>query len=107
MKTRALIILIVFLWCTVFTQSSGCKEADQRKSAVPVRDINTIKEAHVNQLMSLPGVAGVYVGELEDHTPCIVVAVLKKTPELDQKIPKSLEDHPVRIDETGEINPMK
>ena len=74
---------------------------------MPLRDINQVKEAHTGELMSLPGVVGVYVGELEDHTPCIGVMVVKKTPDLEKKIPKSLEGHPVRIDETGEIKPMK
>ena len=71
------------------------------------RDINAVKDAHVDELMALPGVVGVYVGELENHTPAIGVMVVKKTPELEQKIPKTLEGYPVKIDETGVITPMK
>ena len=74
---------------------------------MPQRDINAVKEAHTKELMALPGVVGVYVGELDDHTPAIGVMVVKKTPELGQKIPKVLEGYPVKIDETGEIKPMK
>ncbi len=71
------------------------------------RDINQVKEAHTRELMAIPGVVGVYIGELDNHDPCIGVMVAKKTPELVKKIPKNLEGYPVRIDETGEIRPMK
>ena len=71
------------------------------------RDINDVKEAHTKELMSIPGVVGVYVGQLTDRTPCIGVMVVKKSDDLEKKIPKSLEGYPVRIDETGVIKPMK
>jgi len=76
------------------------------KVAVPLRDINAVKEDHTKELMAIPGVVGVYVGALENGTPCIGVMVVKKSPELEKKIPKELEGHPVRIDETGVIKPL-
>ena len=96
--------LKILLAC-LFLLAFGCK--DEPKLPMPARDINTVKEAHTQELMALPGVVGVYVGELSDHTPCITVMVVKTTPELEQKIPKMVEGHPVKIDETGEIKPMK
>lgn len=71
------------------------------------REINIVKEGHTAELMALPGVIGVAVGEEEDRTPCIVVLVVELTPELERKIPKTLEGHPVRIEESGEIRPMR
>ncbi|HMD13040.1 MAG TPA: hypothetical protein VKI62_00300, partial [Bacteroidota bacterium] len=70
-------------------------------------DVNAVKGAHEKELMSIPGVVGVYVGQLENGTPCIVVMVTKKTPELEKKIPASVDNCPVRIEETGEIKPLK
>ena len=35
--------------------------------------------------------------------PCIKVYVVKKTPELDRKIPDILEGYPVMTEETGEF----
>jgi hypothetical protein len=32
--------------------------------------------------------------------------VIQKTPELEQKIPRTLEGYPVVIEETGEIRPL-
>ena len=111
MNILTLRIIGISLCCAVITLILGCnttnKEVDGAKPNMPLRDINLVKEAHTNELMSLPGVVGVYVGELSDHTPCIGVMVVKKTHELEQKIPKVLEGYPVKIDETGVIKPMK
>jgi hypothetical protein len=74
--------------------------------AMPKRDINAVMEAHTNELMAIPGVTGVAIGALDNGTPCILVLVVKETGELDRKIPKKLEGHPVRIFESGVIKPM-
>jgi hypothetical protein len=68
----------------------------------------TIKEAlkkHTKDLMSMPGVVGTGQG-LCDGKPCIKIFVIEKTPELDQKIPKTLDGHPVVIEETGEFKAL-
>jgi len=88
----------------------GCRRAadgDRPENVMPRRDINLVKEDHAGELMSVPGVVGVYVGALENGTPCIGVMVVRKTRELQEKIPAMLEGHPVRIDETGEIKPLR
>ncbi|HEY6192511.1 MAG TPA: hypothetical protein VI215_09345 [Bacteroidota bacterium] len=88
----------------------GCKTSgnDGRPGSVtPRRDINLVKEAHSAELMALPGVVGVYVGALDDGKPCIGVMVVRKTRELEEKIPPVLEGYPVRIEETGKIKPMR
>ena len=108
---RNLVSLIFLCVCLLMVSVAvGCRDLDEKgesRTTMTRRDINTVKDAHADELMALPGVVGVYVGELEDHTPAIGVMVVKKTPELEQKIPRSLEGHPVRIDETGVIRPMK
>jgi hypothetical protein len=92
----------------VFHLAAGCNNAGDRGGDVTVRrDINLVKEAHTGELMALPGVVGVYVGALGDGNACIAVMVIKKTRELEQKIPATLEGYPVKIDETGEIKPMR
>ncbi|MBW2647058.1 MAG: hypothetical protein JRE23_12970 [Deltaproteobacteria bacterium] len=55
--------------------------------------------------MSLPGVVGTAQG-LCDNKPCIKIYVIKRTPELDEKIPDILEGYPVIIEETGEIRAL-
>ncbi|MEW5875730.1 MAG: hypothetical protein AB1752_11200 [Candidatus Zixiibacteriota bacterium] len=70
------------------------------------RDINAVMESHAAELMAIPGVTGVAIGELEDKTPCVLVLVLEDSGEITAKIPRTLEGHPVRILVSGEIKPM-
>jgi hypothetical protein len=71
------------------------------------RDINQVKEAHVDELMAIPGVVGVYVGALDDGKPCIGVMVSERTEELAKRCPKELEGYPVRVEVSGEIRPLR
>ena len=50
---------------------------------------------------------GVCIGAYDDGTKCIGVMVDTLTPEIEKKIPKTLEGHPVRIDESGVFKPLK
>ena len=68
-------------------------------------DINKVMEAHAAELMAMPGVNGVAVGETEEGTPCILV-LASNTEGVYPDIPVMLEGHPVRIFESGEIRPM-
>ncbi len=86
--------------------SNNIKDNSSGQSEMPRRDINEVMEAHVEELMKLPGVVGVYISALDDGTPCIKVMVVEKTTELEQKIPKFLEGHPVLLIATGEIRPL-
>jgi hypothetical protein len=61
----------------------------------------TIKE-HSEELMSIPGIVGVGQG-LCDNKPCIKIYIIKRTPELDSKIPGLLDGYEVSIEITGEI----
>ncbi len=72
-----------------------------------MRDINKVVEDHSAEYMSVPGVTGVAVSELDDHTPCIWIMVEKQTPELEQNIPRTIEGHPVVIHVTGTIRPVQ
>ncbi|MBN1503923.1 MAG: hypothetical protein JW952_02545 [Candidatus Eisenbacteria bacterium] len=73
---------------------------------MPTRDVKSVMEAHVQELMAIDGVTAVAIGELDDGTPCITVYVVEKTDELSDRIPKTLEGHPVVVEESGVIRPM-
>jgi len=90
----------------MLTGASACRPANEGGDAMPQRDINAVKEAHVNELMAIPKVVGVAVGALDDGTPCILVLVVEETDEIDRRVPKKLEGHPVRVFVSGEIKPM-
>ncbi len=64
--------------------------------------IKDVLQRHTPQLMSISGVVGTGIGEC-DGKPCIKVLVIKRTPELIQKIPSSLDGFPVVIEARGII----
>ncbi len=96
-------------WCLVImfaVFTIGCQTEREEKINLPERDIKTVMEAHASELMAIPGVTAVAIGELEDKTPCIKVYVIARSEELNNKIPSNLEGHPVVVTVSGEIKPM-
>lgn len=96
----AILVLMLF-------GANSCNKTNESGDAVPGSDINTVMESNTDSLMAIPGVTGVAIGEMEDKTPCILVLVVEETDEINRMIPKTLEGHPVRIFESGEIKPMR
>jgi hypothetical protein len=70
------------------------------------RTLSETLAAHSAELMAIPGVVGVAESELPDHTPCLLVMVEKLTPEIERRVPKRLDGHPVRIEVTGAFHAM-
>jgi len=79
------------------------KEGDKPVERKPIEEV---LKHHTDHLMSIPGVVGTGIGEFEGK-PCIKVLVVKKTEELQKKIPTTLEGYKVVIDETGEIRALE
>ena len=71
-----------------------------------IDDAIRVMDAHVKELMAIPGVVGVAVGALDDGKPCIQLLVAKDTPELRTLVPKEIEGYTIVIEETGEIRAM-
>jgi hypothetical protein len=65
-------------------------------------NILTVKERHEAELMAIPGVVGVGIGE-RDGAEVIVVYVEDRTAEIDRNVPDTLEGYPVLIEVTGPI----
>ena len=78
---------------------------NQQEEAMPTKPIDEVLTKYTKKLMSMPGVVGTAQGLLNDK-PCIIVLIVKKTPELSRKIPKILDGYPVVIDESGEIHAL-
>lgn len=69
---------------------------------MPGKTIQEVQKEHTDELMAVPGVVGTAIG-MCDERPCIKVYVVKKTPELDRKIPDTLDGYPVMTEETGKF----
>jgi hypothetical protein len=95
------------LLALLFLSAYACGPKEEGKKEVPSRDINEVMNSHVDELMAIPGVAGVAVSELDDKTPCILVLVVEETDEINHKVPQKLEGHPVRLFVSGKIIPLQ
>jgi hypothetical protein len=101
----AVIATLFFVACHA-PEQSPVDQAEQQES-IPKMDINDVLRAHDQELMTIPGVVGVYVGLLPDaKTPCLIVMVVKETKDLRKKIPESIEGYPVLLEESGIIRPL-
>lgn len=65
--------------------------------------IEDVQSRHEQQLMSIPGVTAVGIGE-QNGQPVIVVMVKQRTAELNKKLPSQLEGFAVKIEVSGELN---
>ncbi len=80
----------------------------RQQESMTRKDINAVLKDHEKELLTIPGVVGVYIGLLtDDKTPCLKVMVVKETEDLKRRIPKSIEGYPVLIEESGVIRPLK
>lgn len=84
----------------------NCEPEKEKGTSMPDRDINLVMKDHVDDLMAIPGVVGVAIGELDDGTPCIKIFVVEVSDELNRKIPELIEGHPVEIVESGIIRTL-
>jgi hypothetical protein len=87
--------------------SAGCGPRRAEEAVMPPsRPLVEVLAAHTPEWMALPGVAGTAESQLAEGSPCILVIVVRLTPELRKRIPETVEGWPVRIEETGEIRAM-
>lgn len=104
MSTRLCLCMALLL--VIVAGAISCGTQKESKDEMPTRDINAVMTDHTTELIAIPGVTGVAIGELEDHTPCILVLVEEESDEIKKAVPKKLEGHPVQLLVTGKIVPM-
>ena len=87
--------------------SCGSEESDirARGNPVPAKAIDQVLREQTRAMMSVPGVVGTGQGLCEGK-PCIKVFVIKRSAELDKRIPGTLEGYPVVIEEIGEVKAL-
>lgn len=59
--------------------------------------------AHRDEIMAIPGVVGMYEGLTPDGRPVLRVMVVERRPEIERRVPRTLDGYPVEIEVTGEI----
>lgn len=78
---------------------------DQVSRFMKPEDYEAVIRRCAPDLMQLPGVVGVGLGEYSGR-PCIKVLVVKSTPALLSKIPSHIERLPVHVSESGQIQAL-
>ncbi len=96
-------LLIFFLFSVPWASEKF--DISPKGNPMAARAIDEVLKEHAKAVMSIPGVVGIGQG-LCKGTPCIKVFVIKKTPELDRKIPNTLEGYQVVVEETGEVRAL-
>lgn len=69
------------------------------------RGIEEVLRDSTRRWMAIPGVVGTGIGECNGE-PCIRVMVVRKTPEILERIPAAVEGHPVEVVETGRLRAL-
>jgi len=96
--------LIVFTICVIACANIKI-DSQQEKNTMTSKTIEQVLKDHTSELLLIPGVVGTAQG-LCNKRPCIKVFVIKKTHEMNGKIPNMLEGYTVMIEETGEIRAL-
>jgi hypothetical protein len=91
---------------SIVLTTCGPQAAREHETAMAETTIKEVLKKNTDSLMSIRGVVGTAIGEC-DGKPCIMVLVVKKTPELTKQIPSELQGFPVVIEETGVIRPLQ
>ena len=95
---------IYFCYCFTAVYACTCQQAANRRGelTMPERTIGDVLNEHTKDILSIPGVVGTAEG-LCDKKPCITVFVIKKTRQLNNKIPPAIEGYQVILEETGKV----
>ena len=73
---------------------------------MPSRPIAAVLADHSPELIRVPGVTAVAESRGEDGKPCVLILVVRLTPELRSRLPRTLEGWPVVIEASGEIRAL-
>ena len=105
MKKIYSIFFVISICLIILNFPSKFINSSEYENEMPSKPIEKVLEEHTNELMSIKGVIGTAEG-LCNGKPCIKVYVIKKTRQLTQRIPTTLEGYPVVIEETGEFRAL-
>jgi hypothetical protein len=92
---------------------TGCeKKSNEQNNILAVEknskvqlNILTVKGKYEGELMAIPGVVGVGIGDCNGKE-CIVVLIRDRTAQVDREMPGTLDGYPVQIEVTGPIKAL-
>ena len=105
LKIINLSIGMILICGSIESGANQTGENGEKDKHMVQKPIEEVLKGHTNRLMSMPGVSGT-AQSLYEGQPCIKNFVIKKTPELEQKIPSILGGYPVVIQETWKFRAL-
>jgi len=101
---RKVAILMVTLFMVTGFVGCGHRAVNMKEgnNGMAVNSIEQVLRENTPKWMSIDGVVGTAIGELEG-TPCIVILVSLRTPDITNNIPSKLDGYQIVIRETGEF----
>lgn len=96
---------MLFTACRPSGPAGGPTQGDPVTRDTPP-DIATVLATHTDSLMKVPGVVGVGEGE-KDGRPTVYVMVERRSNELEEALPDSIDGYAVVVSETGRIVPQE
>jgi len=96
-KKSRLVIILLFI---IGSPGLACAVEPMQAS------IQDVKNRHVKQLMSLPGIVSVGIGLDDNKNPIIIISLEKDDSELITKLPRQLEGYSVHIQVSGKVHSL-
>lgn len=99
------LISIAILGIAAASSLTGCSCCNMSKTVkeenpMPKRSIEQVLNERADEWMAIPGIVGTAIGTFEGK-PCIKIFTCSKPQGLQTKIPSTIENYPVIIEETG------
>jgi hypothetical protein len=99
-----LLVSALLAGCTLPSPGPGQVTPAPVVTSRPANDIRAVLDEHREELMRLPGVVGVGIGQDETTgEPIIVVLMAEPAPDLEKALPQKLDGYSVKPRVVGEI----
>jgi hypothetical protein len=102
MRKRLFFALTLIALSTLLISACVHRKPERRAPDMQTKSVEQVFNAHLDALLSTPGVVGAGIAKL-DSKPCIVVMVHETTPDLENHVPKELEGYAVIIEMVGDF----
>jgi hypothetical protein len=102
MRKRLFFAPMLILLSALLLSACVHRKPERKSPDMQTKSIEQVFNAHLDALLSTPGVVGAGIAKL-DSKPCIVVMVHQTTPDLENHVPKELEGYAVIIEMVGEF----
>lgn len=106
-------IYCYLLLAAVWVPMTGCETKSSEQNNILTAEKNlkdqlsivTVKGKYEGELMAIPGVVGVGIGDCNGKE-CIVVFIQDRTAQIDREVPGTLDGYPIQIEVTGLIKAL-